>query len=156
MVPTFDEAISQKLNRIKLPSLKSTEFWNSPAYQGLLNMQHAVKTVAELEARRAQLMNLMTRVAHEHKVSITHVHQMVQAAARSGPSTSRGATRRWTRPRETGTTSRLRLQAEDLGGLRARLETRGRGETRGRRGLGETRDRLDLQDRTCRTAPGSS
>ena len=84
VAPTFDEAISQPLNKIRLPPLKSTEFWNSPAYQGLLNLQQAVETEAELDARRAQLKNLMTRVAHEHKVSITHVHQMVETAARVG------------------------------------------------------------------------
>ena len=55
VAPTFDEAISQPLNKVKLPSLKSTDFWNSPAYQGLLNLQQAVETEAELEARRAQL-----------------------------------------------------------------------------------------------------
>jgi hypothetical protein len=43
-----------------------------------------VETEAELDARRAQLKSLMTRVAHEHQVSITHVHQMVQSAARAG------------------------------------------------------------------------
>jgi len=42
VAPTFDEAISQPLNRVRLPSLKSTNFWNSPAYQGLLNLQQAV------------------------------------------------------------------------------------------------------------------
>ena len=31
VVPTFHEAISQPLNKVKLPSLKSTGFWNSPA-----------------------------------------------------------------------------------------------------------------------------
>ena len=84
VAPTFDEAISQRLNRIKLPSLKSTEFWNSPAYQGLLNLQQAVETEAELDARRATLKSLMTRVAQEHHVSVTHVRQMVQGAARAG------------------------------------------------------------------------
>ena len=46
-------------------------------------MQQAVETDAELEARRAQLKNLMTRVVHEHKVSIAHVHEMVETAARA-------------------------------------------------------------------------
>jgi hypothetical protein len=84
VAPTFGQAISQPLNKVKLPGLEKTEFWNSPAYQGLLNLQQAVETEAELDARRAQLKSLMTRVAHEHHVSITHVHQMVQSAARAG------------------------------------------------------------------------
>ena len=89
VAPTFEQAISQKLNRIKLPALKNTDFYNSPAYQGLLNMQQAVETEAELDARRAQLKVLMTRVAHEHNVSVTHVHQMVNAAARAGAKAAR-------------------------------------------------------------------
>ena len=32
VAPTFDEAISQPLNKVRLPPLKSTNFWNSPAY----------------------------------------------------------------------------------------------------------------------------
>ena len=53
MAPTFDEAISQPLNKIKLPSLKSTDFWNSPAYQSLMNLNQAVE--AEAAGRRASL-----------------------------------------------------------------------------------------------------
>ena len=44
--PTFEEAISQKLHKIRLPGLSKTDFWNSPAYQGLLNLQQAVETDA--------------------------------------------------------------------------------------------------------------
>ena len=55
VVPTFDQAIRAKPHKVSLPPLRATNFWNSPAYQALLNQQQQIETDAELEARRAQL-----------------------------------------------------------------------------------------------------
>ena len=55
IVPTFEQAIRTKAHKVSLPPLRATNFWNSPAYQALLNQQQQVETDAELEARRAQL-----------------------------------------------------------------------------------------------------
>ena len=126
VAPTFGQAISQPLNQVRLPGLKSTEFWNSPAYQGLLNLQQAVETEAELDARRAQLKSLMTRVAHEHHVSITQ--RAPDGAGRGegrGLLTSRAATRQRACRPATGTTTTAaarRLRSRPGGGLRARPE----------------------------------
>jgi len=65
VVPDFQSAIKTKLHKVNLHPLKATEFWNSPAYQALLNSQQQIETNAELEARRAQLEALMKRVAAE-------------------------------------------------------------------------------------------
>ena len=54
VVPNLDGAIGAKLYNVKLPPLPQTEFWNSPAFQALLNMQDQLETDAVLEADRAR------------------------------------------------------------------------------------------------------
>ena len=80
VAPTFESAIRTKVQKALLPPLKATNFWNSPAYQALLNQQQQVETDAELQARRAQLEVLMKRVAKERKVPLVHVREFVQHA----------------------------------------------------------------------------
>ena len=81
MVPTFEQAISQKPSKVSLPPLKATTFWNSPAYQALLNMQQQVETDAELEVRRSSLEALMRRVARERRVPLAHVRTFARTVA---------------------------------------------------------------------------
>lgn len=83
-VPTFEQAIRVKEHRINLPTLPKTEFWNSPAFQSLLNLQQNVETVAELQAREAQLQYLMHQVAQEYGAPKGHVEQLVRGLSRSG------------------------------------------------------------------------
>lgn len=71
--PTFDEVITTKPAKIKLPSWPKTDFWNSPVYQALYSMQQQVETQQELDARHAQLNALVGRVAREHGVAAGEV-----------------------------------------------------------------------------------
>ena len=84
VAPTFEQAIRTKAHKVSLPPLRATNFWNSPAYQALLNQQQQVETDAELEARRAQLEALQKRVAHERRVPLAHVREMVNVAMNAG------------------------------------------------------------------------
>ena len=78
VAPTFEQAIRTKVNKVSLPPLRATNFWNSPAYQALITQQQQVETDAELEARRAQLEALMKRVARERRVPLVHVREVVR------------------------------------------------------------------------------
>jgi hypothetical protein len=82
VAPTFESAIQTKLHKTKLSALKATDFYNSPAYQSLLNTQQQIETDAELQVRRQQLEALMKRVAAERRVPLAHVRNFVDAAYR--------------------------------------------------------------------------
>ena len=82
VVPDFESAIKTKLHKVNLHPLKATDFWNSPAYQSLLNTQQQIETDAELQVRRQQLEALMKRVAAERRVPLAHVREFVDAAYR--------------------------------------------------------------------------
>ena len=77
VMPTFEDAMGTKNNKISLRPMPADKFYTSPAYQSLLNTQQAVETEAELEAKRAQLEALMKRVAVERKTSLPHVRAVV-------------------------------------------------------------------------------
>ena len=82
VAPTFESAIQTKLHKTNLHALKATDFWNSPAYQSLINTQQQIETDAELQVRRQQLAALMQRVAAERRVPLAHVREFVDAAYR--------------------------------------------------------------------------
>jgi hypothetical protein len=84
VVPTFDEAVLEKPHKISLPAWPYTKFYESPAYQSLLNQQQQIETNEELNVRRAELQGLMGRLAREARVPVAHVRAMVHGAARAG------------------------------------------------------------------------
>jgi hypothetical protein len=84
VVPNLDMAIGAKLYPMKLPPLPKTQFWNSPAFQALLNMQQQIETDAELEADRAKLKALMSRLALEARIPRDAVEAAVRSTRSSG------------------------------------------------------------------------